>query len=62
MNYKNMKNLLDDVSLSKEEFVKLKNYSDKNFDSKHNKRVPLFDPETALARKRNAINLIVEKI
>ena len=29
MNYKNMKNLLDDVSLSKEEFVKLKNYSDK---------------------------------
>ena len=29
MNYKNMKNLLDDVSLSKEEFVKIKNYSDK---------------------------------
>ena len=39
-----------------------KKYSDKFFDPKHSKRVPIFDPETALARKRNAINLIVEKI
>ena len=39
-----------------------KKYSKKNYDPKHNKRVPIFDPETALARKRNAINLIVEKI
>lgn len=39
-----------------------KKYSKKNYDAKHNKRVPLFDPETALAKKRNAINLIVEKI
>ena len=29
MNYKNMKNLLDDVNLSKEEFVKLKEYCNK---------------------------------
>jgi len=39
-----------------------KKYNKKNYDPKHGKRLPIFDPETALARKRNAINLVVEKI
>jgi hypothetical protein len=39
-----------------------KKYSNKNFDENHNKRIPLFDPSTVYKNKRNAINLVIEKI
>jgi len=39
-----------------------KNYHDKNYDEDHGTKLPLFDPNTALQHKRNAINLVIEKI
>ncbi|VVU94873.1 hypothetical protein CPAV1605_598 [seawater metagenome] len=37
-------------------------FNKKNFDKEHGKRLPLFDPNMALANKRNAVNLVIEKI
>jgi hypothetical protein len=41
---------------------KYKKYHKEHFDREWNKRLPLFDPATAIAKKRNNIKLIVEKI
>ena len=41
---------------------KYKKYHKRNYDTAWNKRLPLFDPSIALAKKRNSIKLIVEKI
>ena len=37
-------------------------HHDKNYDEKWNKRIPLFDPAVALAKKRNNFKLVVEKV
>lgn len=37
-------------------------HHDRNYDDKWNKRIPLFDPSVALARKRNNFKLVVEKV
>jgi hypothetical protein len=39
-----------------------KKFNEKNYDNDHGKRLPIFDPSTAIAGKRNSINLVVEKI
>jgi hypothetical protein len=41
---------------------KYKKYHKEHFDKEWNKRLPIFDPGIALAKKRNNIKLIVEKI
>ena len=37
-------------------------YHDKNYDNNWKKRLPVFDPRTAMARRRNNFKLVVEKI
>ena len=37
-------------------------YHKKKYDNNWNKKVPLFDPNMALRKKRNNVNLIVEKV
>ena len=41
---------------------KYKKYHKEHFDREWNKRLPIFDPSIALAKKRNNIKLIIEKI
>jgi hypothetical protein len=41
---------------------KYKRYHKEHFDREWNKRLPIFDPGLALAKKRNNIKLVVEKI
>jgi hypothetical protein len=41
---------------------KYKKYHKEHFDKEWNKRLPIFDPGIALAKKRNNIKLVVEKI
>ena len=37
-------------------------HHDRNYDDKWNKRMPLFDPAVALAKRRNNFKLVVEKV
>ena len=41
---------------------RFKKYHKKNFDKEWNKRLPVFDPASALSKRRNKIQLIVEKV
>lgn len=41
---------------------KFKKYHKKNYDSEWNKRLPIFDINTALTKRKNQLNLVVEKI
>ena len=41
---------------------KFKKYHKKNYDSEWNKRLPIFDINTALTKRRNQLNLVVEKV
>ena len=41
---------------------KFKKYHKKNYDNNWNKRLPIFDINTALTKRKNKLNLVVEKI
>jgi hypothetical protein len=41
---------------------KYKEYHEKTYDPKWNKKVPIFDPMALISKKRNSISLIVEKV
>jgi hypothetical protein len=41
---------------------KYKKFHKEHFDKEWNRRLPIFDPAEALAKKRNNIKLIVEKM
>jgi hypothetical protein len=41
---------------------KYKKYHEQNYDKEWNKKLPMFDPASAIAKKRNNIKLIIEKL